>query len=201
MSTGREAISSGHSPLRRLFTPEEDARLVMAMHSEPFVNWDIIAAQLPGRTARQCRERWLNYLSPGVRSGPWTKYEDELLVARINELGRAWSIFTRHFNGRSENDIKNRWYSHLKYQTVLIGRNLKIVSDAAILPERRKRKRAEYHPKEAAIQLLAAGRAEIKPRRERECDCSADRLECDLWDRFLPDDVIGQQFNPIFDFF
>jgi hypothetical protein len=138
----------------------------------------------------------MNYLSPGVRSGPWSKYEDELLVAKINEVGRAWSTFTRYFSGRSESDIKNRWYSHLKYQTVAFGKNIRIVSDASALPDRKKRKRAERHPKENAIKLLVARPQAPNPPREPEIP-----LELDIWDRFLPDEVVGQDYSAEFDFF
>jgi hypothetical protein len=43
--------------------------------------------------------------------------EDALLLEKINELGRSWAAIGRFFNGRSENDIKNRWYSHLRFST------------------------------------------------------------------------------------
>lgn len=30
-------------------------------------NWSTIAGHLSGRTGKQCRERWLNHLRPGIR--------------------------------------------------------------------------------------------------------------------------------------
>jgi hypothetical protein len=29
-------------------------------------NWSVIAQQIPGRTGKQCRERWLNHLREGI---------------------------------------------------------------------------------------------------------------------------------------
>jgi hypothetical protein len=66
----------------------------------------------------QCRERWSNYLSPNIRSDPWTEAEDRLVVEKMNEDHFSWSLIAPFFNGRSDNDIKNRWYSHLKYETI-----------------------------------------------------------------------------------
>jgi hypothetical protein len=116
-------------------------------------DWEAVAAEMPGRTARQCRERWGNYLSPTVSNGPWTEGDDLLLISKINEFGRSWSVLTRFFKGRSENDLKNRWHSHLKYMTVSEGRNLVLVSgDSAC--GRKKRNRTKTCPKQNALKLL-----------------------------------------------
>jgi hypothetical protein len=29
-------------------------------------NWAKVAAQMPNRTGKQCRERWLNHMKPGI---------------------------------------------------------------------------------------------------------------------------------------
>jgi hypothetical protein len=136
---------------RRPFHPEEDARLVQILTTTPFFSWDSVAQHFPGRTARQCRERWLHYLSPDVRTGPWSEDEDRLLVAMLNDHGRAWSVIRGLFNGRSENDIKNRWYSHLRFETVQEGERLAL---PATRPERRRRRRVVCDPKWTARMLL-----------------------------------------------
>lgn len=99
---------------RKVFTEDEDNILRQIMTTETFVTWELVAQKLYGRTARQCRDRWLNYLSPNVRKSPWTVEEDKLLIDKINELGTHWSSIAKYFDGRSDNHIKNRWYSHLK---------------------------------------------------------------------------------------
>ena len=50
--------------MRKLFSPQEDALLTKIMFQQPFETWIAVAEQLPGMTARQCRDRWVNYLSP-----------------------------------------------------------------------------------------------------------------------------------------
>jgi hypothetical protein len=69
---------------------------------------------MPGRTARQCRERWSSYLSPDIRVGRWTEEEDSDLLTCISQYGFKWATIAPHFNGRSSSDVKNRWHSHLK---------------------------------------------------------------------------------------
>jgi hypothetical protein len=141
---------------RRPFRPEEDARLIQILSSAPFRCWDAVAQQFENRTPRQCRERWLNYLCPQVRIAPWTKQEDELLVAMVNEHCRAWSVISRWFNGRSENDVKNRWYSHLRHETAYAGTQLVLVRDRPLQPRaaQKKRRRPVVDPKENARRLL-----------------------------------------------
>ena len=99
---------------RKIFTEAEDTLLSKIMTTEPFISWEAVSRHLGDRSARQCRDRWLNYLSPNVRREPWTIAEDRLLVEKINELGTHWCGIAKFFDGRSDNHVKNRWYSYLK---------------------------------------------------------------------------------------
>jgi hypothetical protein len=104
----------------------------------------------------------MNYLSPKVRRGEWTRPEDERLVVLINEHGRSWSVLSRLFNGPSDNDIKNRWYSHVQHEVVYNDGRLVLRPEClSAFPERRKRRRPVMDVKENARRLLvgAAGGA------------------------------------------
>jgi hypothetical protein len=72
-------------------------------------NWIAVAAQIPNRTPRQCRERWLTYLDPSVNNGPWTVDEDGLLARKVAELGHRWREIEQFFPGRKDVSIKNHW--------------------------------------------------------------------------------------------
>ena len=75
--------------------------------------WDQIALSMPGRTGRQCRDRFNNYLEPSLTNGPWTLEEDILLEQKVYEVGQHWNIIAKFFKGRSTNNIKNRWYTYV----------------------------------------------------------------------------------------
>ena len=50
-------------------------------HGAGNIKWSVIAAQLPGRIGKQCRERWFNHLDPDIKKGDWTPDEDAVAGA------------------------------------------------------------------------------------------------------------------------
>lgn len=53
------------------------------------VDWQKIAAALPGRTNKDCRKRWFNVLNGDLRKGPWTAEEDRLLGQAVEAEGKV----------------------------------------------------------------------------------------------------------------
>jgi hypothetical protein len=90
------------------FTAEEDAMVVALVRQLGVEYWPVIAARMRHRTARQCRERWVNYLNPMLSKSPWSGAEDAILRARFVEFGPKWVKLTEFLPTRSANDIKNR---------------------------------------------------------------------------------------------
>ena len=111
---GSSGVGGKPKKVRKLFSAEEDQLLTRIMYEQPFTTWIAVAAQIPGRSARQCRDRWANYLSPENKNGPWSVEEDKLLAKKFQEIGPQWTVIAKFFDGRSENNVKNRWYTHLK---------------------------------------------------------------------------------------
>jgi len=70
----------------------------------------LIASKMEARTGKQCRERYMNHLSPAVKTDPWTSMEDETILSLYSVLGSQWSKFMDRLPGRSDNAIKNRWH-------------------------------------------------------------------------------------------
>ncbi|OHS97144.1 hypothetical protein TRFO_36701 [Tritrichomonas foetus] len=97
---------------RRKFTPAEDQLLLQMIEVNGPHRWDSIAESMPGRSGRQCRDRYKNYLMETLKNGPWTPEEDELLTKKYIEYGSHWSLISKFFPGRSTNNIKNRWYTY-----------------------------------------------------------------------------------------
>lgn len=67
-----------------------------------------------GRNARQCRDRWVNYLAPNIKKNEWSEEEDFVIIFNYQNFGTKWAKIATLLQGRSENHIKNRWHSFLK---------------------------------------------------------------------------------------
>ena len=94
---------------RSRFTPDEDQKLRELALLYGGKKWQVIAEQMPGRNARQCRDRYSNYLVPGFFNGQWSPQEDEILLQKYRVYGPKWSKIMKFLEGRSANAIKNRW--------------------------------------------------------------------------------------------
>jgi hypothetical protein len=93
---------------------QEDALLRNAVNRFGTEQWDIVATEIPGRSATQCRERWLFRISPGLNKNPFEKWEDELIIRERETLGNHWTLIASHLPGRTSCAVKNRWYSVLR---------------------------------------------------------------------------------------
>lgn len=94
---------------RHCFTPMEDARLIELVNTLGTSNWQLISQEFINRTARQCRDRFTNYLAPNSFNGPWTREENLLLIYKYKEIGPKWVQMSKYFHCRTPNSIKNRW--------------------------------------------------------------------------------------------
>lgn len=113
---------------RKVFSVEEDAALGRLIQQYGCGDFKLLASHMPGRTPRQLRERFRNYLSPAVHHGPWSRWEDAQLIMRYSDFGPKWSKICAFLPFRSEVDVKNRW-------TSLFGRkpsNPEAVSEPAV---------------------------------------------------------------------
>jgi hypothetical protein len=93
---------------------EEDQKLLdtIAAHNYTFA-WPKIAESIPGRSGKQCRERYLNHLKPSLKFSSWSALEDATIFHLYNAGGSKWSRMTKYLPGRTDNSIKNRFH-HLK---------------------------------------------------------------------------------------
>jgi hypothetical protein len=96
---------------RARFTPEEDEELRRLVAEHGTDAWMVIAAAMPTRSVRQCRDRWYHYLSKTPPGDPWTSDEEGLLLAMVDRAGVRWERVTHFFPARSERDVRRRWLS------------------------------------------------------------------------------------------
>ena len=97
----------------------EDKKLKDLILSEKGqIRWDVIALKMLeggiNKTSKQCRERWLHQLDPSVERKKWTKEDNKKLFKLHQEIGNKWKNISVQFPGRTDNAIKNNFFSLIR---------------------------------------------------------------------------------------
>ncbi|CAA3029786.1 transcription factor MYB48-like isoform X2 [Olea europaea var. sylvestris] len=88
----------------------------MGFHSESirFEGWRETKVLGLKRTGKSCRLRWVNYLNPALKRGKMTPHEQRLVLQLHSKLGNRWSKIAQKLPGRTDNEIKNYWRTHMR---------------------------------------------------------------------------------------
>ena len=106
--------NSARSAKKGNWTEEEDRILMEWIKNHGAVKWTECSKNIKGRCGKQCRERWVNILNPGVKKGNWTDQEQTLIFENLKKYFTSWSLMAKELEGRTENSIKNYFYSSIR---------------------------------------------------------------------------------------
>jgi len=97
------------------WTLDEDQILVSYINKHGHGNWRALPKQAGLlRCGKSCRLRWTNYLKPDIKRGNFSPEEEDHIIKLNQLIGNRWSTIASHLPGRTDNEIKNVWNTHLK---------------------------------------------------------------------------------------
>ncbi|CAK9177730.1 unnamed protein product [Ilex paraguariensis] len=104
------------------WTAEEDKKLISFILTNGQCCWRAVP-KLAGlrRCGKSCRLRWTNYLRPDLKRGLLTEAEEQLVIDLHARLGNRWSKIAARLPGRTDNEIKNHWNTHIKKKLLKMG--------------------------------------------------------------------------------
>ncbi|MED6127683.1 transcription factor [Stylosanthes scabra] len=111
---GRAPCCSKVGLHRGPWTPREDTLLTKYIQAHGEGQWKSLPKKAGLlRCGKSCRLRWMNYLRPDIKRGNITPEEDDLIIRMHSLLGNKWSLIAGRLPGRTDNEIKNYWNTHL----------------------------------------------------------------------------------------
>ncbi|CAL9766091.1 unnamed protein product [Musa acuminata subsp. burmannicoides] len=104
------------------WTPEEDQKLIDHIQKHGHGSWRTLPKNAGlARCGKSCRLRWTNYLRPDIKRGRFSFEEEETIIQLHSILGNKWSAIAARLPGRTDNEIKNYWNSHIKKRLIRMG--------------------------------------------------------------------------------
>ena len=114
-SSTKNSLPNIKPPTTKGIWSEEENKLLLnwvSLNGE--CQWNKCSEIIKGRNAKQCREHWYEFLNPNLIKGNWTLEEDLLIMVFYQKYNGRWKNIIPIFEKRSENSIKNRFYSELR---------------------------------------------------------------------------------------
>ena len=101
---------------------EEDNKL-LSLYEKYGKNWAAISKEMPHRTGKQIRDRFLNSLDSKFQRGKFTEEEDQTIIKYYKIYGNSWAKIAKKLKTRTGDMVKNRFYSSLK-KTIFKNKSL-----------------------------------------------------------------------------
>ncbi|XP_057494504.1 transcription factor MYB1 [Actinidia eriantha] len=130
------------------WTEEEDKLLKKCIEKYGEGKWHQVPLRSGlNRCRKSCRMRWLNYLRPNINRGNFTADEVDLIIRLHKLLGNRWSLIAGRLPGRTSNDVKNYWNTHLQKKLITSPRAESIPNTKKTMVPKGTEAQPRTHPK------------------------------------------------------
>lgn len=136
----KKESSSVKNPVIRT-SAQRNQQVMDAIKKHGTEDWELIASEVPGWTAEDCR--WDLYLDPSLsRRDPFSEEEIREILSFQSKEGNEWTMLTPRLNRRSPGHISDRW--NRKFRSIVVDhlQNLGFTLDEI---EGDEKKRINYH--------------------------------------------------------
>ena len=103
----------------KVWTESEDRSLKDIRESDESGSWSQVSKLLEEsigirRSAKQCRDRYFNYLANNNSDSKWRDSEVDLVFNLFLKHGTKWSLISKEIQSKSESQIKNLFYATIR---------------------------------------------------------------------------------------
>ncbi|KAF2285929.1 hypothetical protein GH714_009012 [Hevea brasiliensis] len=119
---GKSACCDKNGLKKGPWTAEEDQKLMDYIKKHGHGRWRILPKNAGlKRCGKSCRLRWTNYLRSDIKRGKFSFEEEEAIIRLHSVLGNKWSAIASRLPGRTDNEIKNYWNTHIRKRLLRMG--------------------------------------------------------------------------------